>query len=162
MFLNLYRLARLGDVQPIGSRQSTVTVGGRSWELWIGMNGSMKVYSYVATSQVTKFDGDLKPFFNNMASNGFPQSSQYLISEYLPRRHPQRTHTGPPTVVHKGRMRNHILTAHYSSAIRQRAIHRQQRQVQQLLLLRRRQLRCELQGLLLTVQGWDDVVDAPD
>lgn len=41
----------------------------------------MKVYSYVAPSPVTKFDGNLKPFFNHMATRGFPQGSQHLISK---------------------------------------------------------------------------------
>ena len=42
------RLGRYGNVQPIGSKQTTVTIEGRSWDLWVGMNGSMKVFSFVA------------------------------------------------------------------------------------------------------------------
>ncbi|KAH7020750.1 concanavalin A-like lectin/glucanase domain-containing protein [Microdochium trichocladiopsis] len=74
-------LGRYGGVQPIGSLTGTVSVGGRSWELWVGYNGAMKVFSYVAPSPITNFDGNLKPFFTHMQSaQGFPASSQYLIT----------------------------------------------------------------------------------
>jgi xyloglucan-specific endo-beta-1,4-glucanase len=71
-------------VQPIGSNQGNVNVGGRNWELWYGLNGNMKVFSFVASSPVTSYNGNLKDFFNYMANNrGFPASSQYLISKFL-------------------------------------------------------------------------------
>ena len=68
-------------MQPIGSNQGNVNIGGRNWELWYGLNGNMKVFSFVASSPVTSYNGNLKDFFNYMANNkGFPASSQYLIS----------------------------------------------------------------------------------
>ncbi|KAK3395153.1 glycoside hydrolase family 12 protein [Podospora didyma] len=73
-------LARLGDIYPIGSSTGTVTVAGRTWDLWVGMNGSMKVYSFIATSTVNSFSADVKQFFNYLQSNqGYPASSQNLI-----------------------------------------------------------------------------------
>jgi xyloglucan-specific endo-beta-1,4-glucanase len=76
-------LAALGGAGPIsstGSPISTPTVAGVSWKLYYGLNGSMKVYSFVASSQVTSFSGDLKAFFTYLASSqGYP-TSQYLVS----------------------------------------------------------------------------------
>ena len=77
-------LARYGGVQPIGSYKATVNVGGRSWSLYVGYNGSMKVFSFVAPSTVSNFSGNIKEFFNYMAnSEGFPAGSQNLISKLL-------------------------------------------------------------------------------
>jgi len=74
-------LARYGGVQPIGSYKATVNVGGRSWSLYVGYNGSMKVFSFVAPSTVSNFSGNIKEFFNYMAnSEGFPAGSQNLIT----------------------------------------------------------------------------------
>ncbi|KAF5965823.1 murein transglycosylase [Fusarium bulbicola] len=74
-------LARYGGVQPVGSKQTTVTIEGRSWDLWVGYNGSMKVFSFVAPSPVNSFNSDVKQFFNYMAnSQGYPASKQYLLS----------------------------------------------------------------------------------
>jgi xyloglucan-specific endo-beta-1,4-glucanase len=74
-------LGRLGGIYPIGSSTGFVNVGGRSWELFAGYNGAMRVYSFVASGSVTVWEGDVKPFFNYLASNqGYPASSQYLIT----------------------------------------------------------------------------------
>ncbi|KAL7934597.1 endo-1,4-beta-glucanase [Trichoderma chlorosporum] len=74
-------LAKYGDISPIGSAQGTVTVGGQSWTLWYGSNGSQQTYSFVATSTITNFNGDVKNFFNYLQQNkGFPATSQYLLS----------------------------------------------------------------------------------
>ncbi|KAI0198224.1 concanavalin A-like lectin/glucanase domain-containing protein [Astrocystis sublimbata] len=75
-------LGRFGNVYPIGSSVGTVSVGGSSWELFTGYNGAMRVYSFVATSPpVTSFSSDIKEFFNYLSnSQGFPASSQYLIT----------------------------------------------------------------------------------
>ena len=73
-------LARLGDVYPIGSSTGTVTVGGRNWDLWVGMNGAMKVYSFIAPSTTNSWSGDVKQFFNYLqTAQAFPASSQNLI-----------------------------------------------------------------------------------
>ncbi|KAF5589964.1 murein transglycosylase [Fusarium pseudocircinatum] len=74
-------LGRYGNVQPIGSKQTTVNIEGRSWELWVGMNGSMKVFSFVAASPVNNFNSDVKQFFNYLAnSQSYPASRQYLLT----------------------------------------------------------------------------------
>jgi len=88
------RLARLGDVYPIGASTGMVTVAGKTWDLWIGMNGNMKVYSFVAPSTMNSFSADAKQFFNYLQTNqGFPVSSQYLIGESTvpSRRRPVKT-----------------------------------------------------------------------
>ena len=74
-------LGRLGDVYPIGKSTGTVTVAGKSWDLWVGMNGQMKVYSYVAASPVNSFSADARLFFKHMETQGFPANKQYLIGE---------------------------------------------------------------------------------
>lgn len=76
-------LAALGGAGPIsstGSAIATVSVGGVSFKLYKGPNGSTTVYSFVAVSQATSFSADLKDFFTYLIkSQGFP-SSQYLLS----------------------------------------------------------------------------------
>ncbi|KAJ6001527.1 endoglucanase-1 [Penicillium canescens] len=74
-------LARYGNVQPIGSKIATATVQGKTWELWYGANGSQKTYSFVASSPITSWSGDIKGFFDYLtAHEQFPASSQNLIT----------------------------------------------------------------------------------
>ncbi|SMY28168.1 unnamed protein product [Zymoseptoria tritici ST99CH_1A5] len=74
-------LARYNGVGPIGSKKYSVNIGGINWDLYYGLNGPMKVYSYVAQSTQANFNGDIKSFFNHMTSaEGFPASSQNLIT----------------------------------------------------------------------------------
>ncbi|KAI0154404.1 family 12 glycosyl hydrolase [Xylariaceae sp. FL1272] len=76
-------LAALGGAGPIsstGSPIATTTIAGVSWNLYYGLNGSMKVYSFVASSQVTSFSGDLKLFLTYLSSNQGLSTSQYLTS----------------------------------------------------------------------------------
>jgi hypothetical protein len=114
------RLARIGGVYPIGDSVGIVNVGGSHWELLVCWNGAMRVYSFVAPSQRTSFNQDIKPFFNHVSANqGFPASSQHLISK-------------KPPVLEVIMM---MLTQVYSSPVRHRAFHWQQRQVQRLLLV---------------------------
>ncbi|CAN9091464.1 unnamed protein product [Alternaria alternata] len=69
------------DVYPIGTSQGMVTVAGRTWELFYGPNGSMKVYSFVPSSPINNFKANLKDFFTYLQNNkGFPASSQNLIT----------------------------------------------------------------------------------
>ena len=76
-------LGRLGDVYPIGKSTGNVQVAGRTWDLWVGMNGNMKVFSYVAASPVNSFSADARLFFKHMETQGFPANKQYLIGKYL-------------------------------------------------------------------------------
>lgn len=76
-------LAAIGGAGPIsstGSPIATVTVGGVSFNLYSGPNGSMTVFSFVATSEVTSFSADLKDFFTYLISNQGVSSSLYLVS----------------------------------------------------------------------------------
>jgi xyloglucan-specific endo-beta-1,4-glucanase len=76
-------LAALGGAGPISSTGSTIatpTIDGVSWKLYDGYNGAMHVYSFVASSQVTSFSGDIMDFINWLSTNeGYPKS-QYLTS----------------------------------------------------------------------------------
>ncbi|KAF7168913.1 hypothetical protein CNMCM5623_001819 [Aspergillus felis] len=73
-------LARYGGVQPIGSQIDTATIGGHTWELWYG-GSTQKTYSFVSATPITSFSGDVKAFWNYLASkHGYPASSQYLIN----------------------------------------------------------------------------------
>jgi len=74
-------LGRYGNVYPIGSSKGNVNVAGRTWDLWVGMNGNMKVFSFIAPSPVTSFSANVKDFFNYLQNNqGFPASSQNLLT----------------------------------------------------------------------------------
>ncbi|KAF2466332.1 endoglucanase A precursor [Lindgomyces ingoldianus] len=76
-------LAALGGAGPIsstGSPVATVTLAGVSFKLYSGMNGSMKVFSFVASSQATNFSGDLMAFVNYLSTNQGLSKSQVLQS----------------------------------------------------------------------------------
>ena len=76
------RLDRLGGVYPIGSSTGIVSVDGRDWELFVGYNGAMKVFSFVAHSRRKYLNSDVKNFFNHITNTqGFPARSQYLLSK---------------------------------------------------------------------------------
>jgi xyloglucan-specific endo-beta-1,4-glucanase len=77
------RLGRFGNVYPIGTSQGTVTIGGRSWELWYGLNGAMKVYTFIPPSPINNYNGNMKDFFSYLTNKkGYPASNQYLISKF--------------------------------------------------------------------------------
>jgi xyloglucan-specific endo-beta-1,4-glucanase len=52
-------LAALRGAGPIGSAIETTTISGTTWKLYYGLNGSTKVYNFVAESEVTSFSSDL-------------------------------------------------------------------------------------------------------
>lgn len=59
-----------------------VTIEGNEWELFIGMNGAMQVYSFVAPSPRNDFSGDAKQFYNHLESEqGFPVDSQNMVGK---------------------------------------------------------------------------------
>lgn len=73
------RPANFGGVPPIGTATGTVTVGGPTWTLYSDTSGSTQVYTFVATSTINSFIGDVKPFFTYLATNnGYPASTQKL------------------------------------------------------------------------------------
>ena len=85
-----YRLARHGNVSPIGSVSASsraVTIAGQVWDLYIGMNGDMKVFSFLPSSKgkaLNTFAGDIKGFFDHIKErHAFPAEEQYLLSRYF-------------------------------------------------------------------------------
>ncbi|KAF7117015.1 hypothetical protein CNMCM5793_005662 [Aspergillus hiratsukae] len=75
-------LAALGGAGPIsstGSPIATPTINGIKWNLYLGPNGSMQVYSFVAQSTTQSFSGDMLDFFNYLESNQGLSSSLYLV-----------------------------------------------------------------------------------
>ncbi|GAA2457657.1 GH12 family glycosyl hydrolase domain-containing protein [Streptomyces glaucus] len=71
---------RVGPIQPIGSPVGTATVGGRSWEVWSGSNGSNDVLSFVAPSAIGSWSFDVMDFVDQAVARGLAQSSWYLTS----------------------------------------------------------------------------------
>ncbi|EPQ53909.1 concanavalin A-like lectin/glucanase [Gloeophyllum trabeum ATCC 11539] len=73
-------LGGAGPISSSGSPIATPTIGSHSWKLYSGPNGQMTVYSFVASSTITAFSGDLIEFFEFLESNEGVSSSQYLNS----------------------------------------------------------------------------------
>lgn len=76
-------LAALGGAGPIsstGSPIATVTIANKSWYVYYGLNGSMNVYSFVATSQITSFDADITDFYDYLVNNQGLSSSSCLYT----------------------------------------------------------------------------------
>ncbi|MDQ7904750.1 cellulose binding domain-containing protein [Phytohabitans sp. ZYX-F-186] len=71
---------RQGNIQPIGSVQGNATVGGRTWEVWRGSNGSNNVISYVAPSPINSWSFSLLDFINDIRNRGAITNSWYLTS----------------------------------------------------------------------------------
>ena len=71
---------RQGSIQPIGSVVGTTTIGGRSWEVWRGSNGSNAVISYVAPSPIASWSFSVLDFLNDVKSRGAITNSWYLTS----------------------------------------------------------------------------------
>jgi hypothetical protein len=71
---------RQGSIQPIGSRTGTTTIGGRTWEVWTGSNGSNNVISYVAPSAINSWSFSVLDFINDVRNRGAITNSWYLTS----------------------------------------------------------------------------------
>ncbi|KAJ5400820.1 hypothetical protein N7465_011309 [Penicillium sp. CMV-2018d] len=74
-------LAALGGAGPIsstGKAIATVTLNGVEWDVWVGPNGQMTVYSFVAKSTVSHFSGDLLDFFDYLVKNQGLPNGKYL------------------------------------------------------------------------------------
>jgi cellulase/cellobiase CelA1 len=70
-----------GPVQPFGSEVATnVSIGGRSYNVWEGSQGSFDTVSYTMTAGTTSVSGlDLGPLAQDAVSRGYTRSSWYLI-----------------------------------------------------------------------------------
>jgi Glycosyl hydrolase family 12/Cellulose binding domain len=71
---------RQGSIQPIGSVVGSATIGGRSWQVWQGGNGSNNVISYVAPSPVASWNFSVLDFLRDVQNRGAITSSWYLTS----------------------------------------------------------------------------------
>ncbi|MFG2681132.1 cellulose binding domain-containing protein [Streptomyces sp. NPDC048392] len=71
---------RVGPVQPIGSPVGTATVGGRTWEVWSGGNGTNDVLSFVAPSAITSWNFDVMDFVRATVARGLAEDDWYLTS----------------------------------------------------------------------------------
>jgi xyloglucan-specific endo-beta-1,4-glucanase len=69
-----------GPISTTGQPIATVTIGGISWRLYQGPNGQMTVFSFVATSEVRNYSGDLNDFIKYLVSNQRYPSSQCVYS----------------------------------------------------------------------------------
>ncbi|KAI9157941.1 endoglucanase [Paramyrothecium foliicola] len=74
-------LARIGGVYPIGQSVGIVTIENMPWELFIGQNGDMKVFTFIAPNQRNYYSGDVKNYFNYIRDrHGYPANNQYLLT----------------------------------------------------------------------------------
>ncbi|MDN3027997.1 cellulose binding domain-containing protein [Streptomyces sp. S.PB5] len=71
---------RVGSIQPIGSQVGTATVGGRTWQVWTGSNGSNDVISFVAPSAISNWSFDVMDFVDQTVARGMAQNNWYLTS----------------------------------------------------------------------------------
>lgn len=71
---------RQGSIQPIGSVVGNATIGGRTWQVWQGSNGSNAVVSYVAPSAITSWSFSVLDFIRDVQNRGAITSSWYLTS----------------------------------------------------------------------------------
>ena len=56
------------------------TIGGRTWQVWQGSNGSNNVISYVAPSAITSWNFSVLDFINDIRNRGAITNSWYLTS----------------------------------------------------------------------------------
>jgi hypothetical protein len=76
-------LNRQGSIQPIGSNTGTVTLAGRSWQVWVGSNGQNNVVSYLSSSiPITSISFNARDFILDAITrgSGFGSTSWYLTS----------------------------------------------------------------------------------
>ncbi|EFE65133.1 GH12 family glycosyl hydrolase domain-containing protein [Streptomyces viridosporus] len=71
---------KVGPIQPIGSQVGTATVGGRTWQVWSGGNGSNDVLSFVAPSAIESWSFDVMDFVRETVARGMAQNDWYLTS----------------------------------------------------------------------------------
>lgn len=74
-------LHKSGDIRPIGSRQTRVTICGEDWELWEGLHptNDWTVYSFVRATNASSQTLNLKDFFDCLVPRGLSRLN-YLIS----------------------------------------------------------------------------------
>ncbi|QKV79866.1 hypothetical protein [Amycolatopsis sp. Hca4] len=60
-----------GPVGPLGTKQTTVTVGGHTWDVYRGSNGSNEVFSFLRTSDANTGTVDILAVMNWIKSRGW-------------------------------------------------------------------------------------------
>ncbi|KAF8709379.1 Glycosyl hydrolase family 12, partial [Rhizoctonia solani] len=65
---------------PAGSQVATANIGGQNWAVFKGRFQTWDVYSFVASSELTNYNADLKPFFTYLSSSHGVSLSQYLVA----------------------------------------------------------------------------------
>ncbi|CAE6456686.1 unnamed protein product [Rhizoctonia solani] len=71
-------LSTRGGAGPAGSQITTATVNGVTWKLFKGTVSTWTVWSFVAPSELTGYNSDLKPFFTYLINSQGLSSSKYL------------------------------------------------------------------------------------
>jgi hypothetical protein len=69
-----------GGVQPVGTKTGTVTIGGRSWDVWSGNNGMNDVVSYVAPAPIPSWNFSVLDFINDLKTRSKVTNAWYLTS----------------------------------------------------------------------------------
>lgn len=69
-----------GNVQPVGGRVGTTSIGGRNWDVWQGNNGGNDVLSYVAQSTMSSWSFNVMDFVNDVDNRTRVDRSWYLTS----------------------------------------------------------------------------------
>ncbi|KAJ7040056.1 glycoside hydrolase family 12 protein [Mycena alexandri] len=72
-------LSTRGGAGPAGSQIGTATVNGVTWRLFKGTVSTWTVFSFVAPTEITNFNSDLKPFLTFLTQNEGVPSSQFLV-----------------------------------------------------------------------------------
>jgi hypothetical protein len=62
---------KVGPVGPLGSYQTTASVGGHTWQIYRGSNGSNEVFSFVRTSNTNSGTVDVRAVLNWIRSRGW-------------------------------------------------------------------------------------------
>jgi hypothetical protein len=62
---------KTGVVGPIGSLQTSTSVGGQSWNVYSGSNGSNQVFSFLRTSNTNSGSVDIKAVLNWIKSKSW-------------------------------------------------------------------------------------------
>lgn len=76
-------LAAYGGAGPIsstGKAIATPTIGGYTFSLYSGPNGDTTVFSFVSSSTITSFSGDMMDFFDYLTNNQGVSTSNYITS----------------------------------------------------------------------------------
>lgn len=76
-------LGAIGGAGPISTSGSTIakpTIGGSSWSLYKGTNAKTTVYSFVASSNIESYSGDILDFLRYLVSDQGFSANQYVQS----------------------------------------------------------------------------------